>query len=193
MATSTLSLPLFPLSAHVLPGGVMSLRIFEPRYVRMVKEACANGTGFAICMLNAQGDKSNNQHIYPLGTYVTVEDFDLLDDGLLGITVKGHRCIRIESITTEEDGLRIGQCRWQDNWKCAIDAETITPMDARLREIFEKYPEVKNLYPSPEFDNPIWVIYRWLELLPVNAEQKQAFLEEKDCRTALEFLSQLVE
>lgn len=66
-------------------------------------------------------------------------------------------------------------------------------MDKRLKEIFQKYPEVNTLYPTPEFDNPIWVIYRWLELLPVNAEQKQQFLENKDCSVALEFLSQLVE
>lgn len=193
LTSSTFSLPLFPLSAHILPGGVMSLRIFEPRYVRMVKEACANESGFAICMLNAQGDKGKNQHIYPVGTYATVEDFDLLEDGLLGITVKGHRCIRIDSIRTEEDGLRIGQCSWQDNWKMSEKSESIAPMDARLKEIFQKYPEVNTLYPSPEFDNPIWVIYRWLELLPVNAEQKQAFLEQKDCTTALAFLSQIVE
>ncbi|WP_260681677.1 LON peptidase substrate-binding domain-containing protein [Aliiglaciecola sp. M165] len=193
MATSTFSLPLFPLSAHILPGGVMSLRIFEPRYIRMIKEACANQTGFAICMLNSQGDKEQNEHIYPVGTFVTVEDFDLLEDGLLGIKVKGHRCVRIERIDTDKDGLRIGQCHWQENWTCEINPQAIAPMDSRLKEIFNKYPEVKTLYPQPEFNNPIWVIYRWLELLPVNAEQKQAFLEQKDCQIALEFLSQLVE
>lgn len=171
----------------------MSLRIFEPRYVRMVKEACANQTGFAMCMLNVKGDKSKNQHIHPVGTFVTVEDFDLLDDGLLGIKVKGHRCVRIESINTEKDELRIGQCYWLDNWQCKVDSASIGAMDTRLREIFEKYPDVNSLYPEPEFNNPIWVIYRWLELLPVNAEQKQQFLAQDDCSKALKFLSQLVE
>lgn len=193
MNTGSFNLPLFPLSAHILPGGVMALRIFEPRYIRMVKQACANQTGFIICMYNAKGDKSTNQHIFPVGTYVTVEDFDLLEDGLLGITVKGHRCVYIDSVETEYDELRIGTCRWQDNWSCTFPVDQIQPMDQRLREIFEKYPEVKSLYPQPEFDNPIWVIYRWLELLPVNAERKQQFLTQKDCSTALEFLSQLVE
>lgn len=169
------------------------LRIFEPRYIRMVKEACADQSGFAICMLKPQANKENNEHIYAVGTFATVEDFDLLDDGLLGVTVKGHRCVRIDSIKTEEDGLRVGQCHWQKNWTCHIDSEKIAPMDQRLKEIFNKYPEVNTLYPSPDFDNPIWVIYRWLELLPVNAEQKQQFLKNKDCSGALEFLSQLVE
>ena len=52
--------PLFPLSAHLLPEGRMALRIFEPRYVRMVKQACAANSGFVMCMLNASGDKETN-------------------------------------------------------------------------------------------------------------------------------------
>jgi len=87
----------------------------------MVKEACANQSGFAVCMLKPQANKDTNEHIYPVGTFATVEDFDLLDDGLLGITVKGHRCVKIDYIKTESDELRIGQCHWQENWTCQID------------------------------------------------------------------------
>ena len=59
----------------------MSLKIFEPRYVRLVKEACAADTGFGICMLNAQGNRDRNEHIYPVGTFVKVVDFNLLEGG----------------------------------------------------------------------------------------------------------------
>ncbi len=170
----------------------MSLRIFEPRYIRMVKEACAEQSGFVISMLNSMGDKTSNQHMYPIGTYVTVEDFDLLEDGLLGITVKGHSCVCIESVETAKDDLRIGQCRWQENWtSSAVETRNID-VDLKLKEIFDKYPEVQALYPNPKFDDPVWVVYRWLELLPVDADQKQTFLQQKDCLAALEFLSQLV-
>ena len=46
----------------------MSLRIFEPRYVRMVKEVCAGENYFAICMLKADGDKDINTHIHKIAT-----------------------------------------------------------------------------------------------------------------------------
>ena len=95
-----ITLPLFPLSAHILPQGRMALRIFEPRYVRMVKNACATQTGFGVCMLNAKGDKERNEHIHVVGTHVKVIDFDMLDDGLLGITVEGDKCFNIEQVVT---------------------------------------------------------------------------------------------
>ena len=185
--------PLFPLSAHLLPGGRMSLRIFEPRYVRMVKEACAADSGFGICMLNAKGDKTKNQHIYPIGTHAKVIDFDLMEDGFLGVTVEGQKCFKIESVTTQSDELRVGQCQWIDDWTAHSAELSIAPIDERLIEVFDKYPELKALYQTPKFNDPIWVIYRWLELLPVNAEQKQQFLQQKDCVKALDYLTQLVE
>lgn len=185
------TLPLFPLSAHVLPQGRMALRIFEPRYVRMVKDACAAQTGFGICMLNANGDKTRNEHIHSVGTLVKVIDFDLLSDGLLGITVEGEKCFSIQHIDTEHDGLRLGQCTLLPAWQVQpqTDASLIRQ---RLVDIFEKYPEIQALYPSPSFDNPIWVIYRWLELLPVSAEQKQHFIQQSDYVKTIDFLTQLV-
>ncbi|MDP5032433.1 MAG: LON peptidase substrate-binding domain-containing protein [Paraglaciecola sp.] len=186
-------IPFFPLSAHVLPGGRLQLRIFEPRYVRMVKEACANDTGIGICMFNAKGAKETNEHIFPIGTYAKVVDFDLLPDGMLGITVEGKQCFQILSVETEADGLRVGQIEWLTEWTLPEDQQLLSPINERLVEIFEKYHELKNLYETPHFDDPIWVIYRWLELIPVNAEQKQQLLKDKDCMKALSFLTQLVE
>jgi len=191
--SKSFDIPLFPLSAHLLPGGRMSLRIFEPRYVRMIKQACATDSGFGVCMLNSQADKDKNQHIYPIATFAKVIDFDLLDDGLLGVTVEGHRCCNVVSIETEKDGLRRAKCEWIDDWRDCSVARDIKPIDERLKEIFDKYPEIQSLYSEPKFDDPVWVIYRWLELIPVNAAQKQQLLQQKDCVKALDFLTQLVE
>lgn len=188
------TIPLFPLSTHILPGGSMTLRIFEPRYVDMVKRACKDGSGFGVCMFNSLGEKSSNQHIHPIGTYVTITDFDLLDDGLLGIIIEAQRCFKIQSITTAKDQLRIGEVKWLENWQNShTDISQYEKVGKRLREIFAKYPEVKTRYQTPLFEDPVWVTYRWLELLPVQAEQKQQLLMQKDVSIALDFLAQFIE
>ncbi|AXR07173.1 LON peptidase substrate-binding domain-containing protein [Salinimonas sediminis] len=186
------NLPLFPLSAHLMPGGRMSLRIFEPRYIRMVKQVCANNSGFVMCMLNAHGDAQANQHIYSIGTFAQIIDFELLEDGLLGIKVAGVSSVEVENIVTESDGLRVGECRKMKSWQCNIPSEQISPMVERLNEIFERYPDLRSLYEQPEFENPYWVLNRWLELLPVDAKQKQYFLAQHNCNALLNYLSALV-
>ena len=190
----SIELPLFPLSSHILPGGRMVLRIFEPRYVSMVKKACAEGTGFGICMHNPQGNKENNEHIYPLGTYVQIIDFERLDDGFLGITVEGSKVFQIETIETKDDELRVGQVAWLEDWshaKSFSNNNDLLAMTEQLKEIYEKYPEFKTLYKSPQFSDPLWVMFRWLELLPVKATTKQELLKERNPADVLSLLSGL--
>ena len=101
-----MTLVLFPLSAHLLPGGIMPLRIFEPRYQRMIAEV--REREFALCMLDPrQPDAMRN--MYPIATRVRIIDFDLLPDGLLGITVLGVERVRIVDLWQEPDGLRVGE------------------------------------------------------------------------------------
>ena len=171
----------------------MALRIFEPRYIRMVKQVCRDDTGFVVCMINQSGEGENNTNIFPLGTFCKVIDFDVLDDGLLGLTIEGKHCVAITEIETEFDGLRIGECSKTNIWQCDVPASELAPMDKRLKEVFDKYPEVSQLYETCKYDNAVWVINRWLELLPLGAEQKQHFLAQPECTKVLEYLSQLIE
>lgn len=188
-----MKLPLFPLSSHILPEGRMALRIFEPRYVRMIKETSASGSGFVICMVNTKGSKDNNTHIHPLGTVCRTIDFDLLEDGLLGITVEGVEKVKISNITTEHDELRLGDCETLSRWDFDIEHEQMQTINKRLKELFDRYPELSQLYDNTSFDDPVWVLNRWLELLPVGAEQKQHFLEQASCLKIVNYLNQLIE
>ena len=51
MNTAVSSLPLFPLRSVLFPGGELGLRVFEPRYLRMVRDCARNQTPFAIALL----------------------------------------------------------------------------------------------------------------------------------------------
>ena len=170
---------LFPLSAHLLPGGRLSLRIFEQRYLRMVKQSFSDNSGFVVCMLNAQGDKARNQHIYPIGTYCHIVDFEALHDGLLGITVEAQYCVTLDKVETQPDGLRVARYTPSTAWPQPELTPGYNLMRLRLQELFDKYPEIKGLYEEPKFDDALWVVYRWLELLPVNAEKKRSLLAGK--------------
>ena len=47
------SLPLFPLGTVLFPGADLSLRIFEPRYLDLVRACCRDDSGFGVCAILA--------------------------------------------------------------------------------------------------------------------------------------------
>lgn len=185
------ALPLFPLTSHLFPGGVMPLRIFEARYLRMVRESFHREHAFALCMLDPKGDKASNTHIWPLATLVRIVDFDQLDDGLLGVSVEGVAKLEVLTVSTEKDGLRTGQVRLLPDWQPDPLAEQYQPLASKLQTIYQDYPELGALYPEPKWQDASWLARRWLELLPLEPEQKQQ-LWGTSPKPALELLQQLV-
>ncbi len=185
-------LPLFPLSSHVLPQGRMALRLFEPRYLRMVRESMRAGHGFVMCMSNPRaGRQIVNMH--PIATLVDVIDFNTLDDGLLGVTVEGAQRVRIDAVEMQPDGLRIGAIEQLPDWPARPLTASDRPVASLLAELLAQHRALARLYPSPRLDDASWICMRWLELLPIAAADKQALLTAPDCELALRFVAQTLE
>lgn len=193
MSHAQQQIPLFPLSAHLLPGGQMRLRIFEPRYVRMVKEVCATANSrIGMCMLNEQGDKATNEHIHGIATSAEIIDFEKLPDGLLGITVAGRELIKIEAIETASDGLRTGCVEKIHHWPEQTLAEADRLLAEHLQSVYENYPELAVAHTAEELQSSNWVCLRWLELLPIDAQTKQELLKASDSNEVVQFLKELI-
>jgi len=186
-------IPLFPLTTHVLPGGQLKLRIFEPRYIRMVKEAMKSDSVIGMCMLDAFGDKENNSHILPLGTLASIVDFECLADGFLGITVKGTQLFCIQNIQTDSDGLRTAEVELRNEWP----QEPLTDEDCMLRnrieEIYQAYPELQQMCPEQAKERADWLCLRWLEILPLDPTMKQNLLDAEDCNKARKYIRGLIQ
>ncbi|WP_148300748.1 hypothetical protein [Shewanella marina] len=58
----------------LLPDGFAQLRIMEPKYQRMVTDACQSRLGFAMVL-------TVNNQLSKVATQVQITDFDKLDDG----------------------------------------------------------------------------------------------------------------
>lgn len=182
-------LPLFPLNVYLLPGGILPLRLFEPRYLRMLSLSQAHG--FGVCLLGTRRE-DGQMPLLALGTRVEVTDFNQLDDGTLGITVRGIERYRLHSLTIEPDGLLMGEVTALPNWQTTELAPRQDILARKLGELFEEHPDFAAYYPQPEWANACWVAQRWLEVLPLSGEQKLPLLESDDCSDALRFLMDVV-
>ncbi|WP_162045699.1 LON peptidase substrate-binding domain-containing protein [Vibrio taketomensis] len=185
-------LMLFPLSTVVLPEGKMRLRIFEPRYKRLVKQASLGDGTFAICLF--ERDESNQVGgLSTSGSQVKIVDFETLEDGLLGITVVGIRRLSIRRMRVEPDGLRFAKVDWLPSWDVSSLSDENNYISEQLQRVYAKFPQVGQLYDQCFFDDASWVTQRWLELLPVNMAQFDYLMRQPDCREALHFLTSAIE
>lgn len=185
-------LPLFPLTAHVLPEGRLRLRIFEPRYTRLVKRCMSAQSDFVICMFDPMQSKDSSEYILPFGTAVQIIDFEMLDDGFLGITVQGKDRVKIQQHHTEADGLHVGRVERLPGWPNESLPSDKIVLKKRLEEIFQVYPELGSLYHDERFDELSWLCQRWLEILPLDVHAKQRLIKQDNPLEVSEYLLQLV-
>ena len=101
-------MPLFPLQSIVLPGGVFPLRIFERRYLDMIRDCIKNDMGFCITLIRNNSEDGYIKDIYNYGCYAKIIDWDQLEDGILGITVEGINKIKVNNCSLEKNKLLTG-------------------------------------------------------------------------------------
>ncbi|WP_434355272.1 LON peptidase substrate-binding domain-containing protein [Parasalinivibrio latis] len=176
---------LFPLPIFLLPGGITKLRIFEPRYIRLVKESLASQSRFVLAM-------TEGETICSYGTLVDIIDFETLEDGLLGITIQGRHRVRITSASQQSDKLWVSGLDILSDWaeeKSTGDCEDITN---GLRQVFTAYPNHGHQYEATHFDSITWVCQRWLEVLPLANNQRQWFIAQNSVAEAKDFIRHLI-
>ena len=181
-------LALFPLNSFILPGGRMRLRVFEPRYVRLVSEASAGKRDFAIAQINPYVSQQHADRILPLATRVKIEDFEQLEDGLLGITIAGVEKVQLIRRYQEADQLQVADVELLQGWPSQAVAAEYLPLVQQLEQLLLQYPALQQLYPSPNYSDAAWLASRYLELLPMQPQLKQQLASQSSPAPCLDSL-----
>lgn len=172
-------LALFPLNSFILPEGRMRLRVFERRYVRLICEASSGKRNFAIAQINPYVAQQHPERILSLATAVRIDDFEQLDDGLLGVTVIGVEKVLITNRWQESDGLNVADTQALTTWPKHDIANEYHPLVKQLEKLLQQYPELMALYPEPKYHDAAWLASRYLELLPMKPALKQQLALEQ--------------
>ena len=169
-------IPLFPLKTVLLPGNMLSLKIFEPRYLDMIAKCLRSETVFGVVLIYKGEEIQANSDIYSMGTTATIHDWQNRADGLLGITVLGQDRFEIKSTRIETDGLTIA------------DAEILQELDnSKVPAQFYYMQELLNNISAQEGRQLSTVhgfseiLYQLIYLLPLETNLKQRLLEIPEC------------
>ncbi|MBT9567605.1 MAG: LON peptidase substrate-binding domain-containing protein [Thiobacillus sp.] len=185
------ALPLFPLNTVVFPGGKLPLKIFEQRYLDMIKQAIADDTPFGLCGIKEGNETGDPAVPYDIGTYARVTDWDMPQTGILHIETCAMERFVIRSVHAEPNGLLIGTVE-------DVSVEPAAPVPNELELSVEILRHIVNEYgdehfPTPlEFDNATWVGFRLSEVLPLTLSIKQHLLEMNDSITRLRILTEFL-
>ena len=180
-------IPLFPLNAVLFPGGPLSLRIFERRYLDLVRDCTRNGSGFGVCLI-LQGREAGEPAVpAAVGTFARIVDFYTLEDGLLGIRASGGARFRVERSRVRDNGLAHGEVQfWPDEPTVAVPPEY-----GLLATILERLlDKLKSPFERASLDDASWVGFRLAEALPLENRERQHLLQMID---PLERLGQITE
>ncbi|MBI3776166.1 MAG: LON peptidase substrate-binding domain-containing protein [Gammaproteobacteria bacterium] len=184
-------IPLFPLNTVLFPGGVLPLRIFEPRYLDMISACLRNNTPFGVALIREGVETGKAAITYDLGTLVNIDYFHTLNDGVLGITARGHARFRIYRRSVQPDQLVVAEVETLANEPAAELPAHFRPLAEMLSGIMQQlgqpYMKLK-----PCFDDASWVGARLTELLPIGLDQKQYFLLLDDPIQRLERLEEVL-
>lgn len=186
-----MQVPLFPLNAVLFPGGPLPLRIFEPRYLAMVSDCVKNDTMFGVLLIRAGGE-TGLATTHEIGTLARIVDWYQGSDGLLGVTAIGEQRFRVMSSHREANGLNIGNIE-------VLPDEPAVPLPEEYRAMPEILSSVLDdlgrLYESLErhMDDAAWVTSRFVEILPLDLEQKQRCLEGSDPGERLRIVQEMLD
>lgn len=184
----TEELPLFPLNAVLFPGGQLSLRVFEARYLDLVRDCSHRGRGFGVCLILDGEEVGQPALPAAIGCEARITDFSTSPDGLLVLTVEGGRRFHVERSRVRDNGLVLGDVMWRaesDAGEVRVEHELLATL---LRRILERAGPPHDKVEKNQFQDPGWVSWRLAEWLPLSAEEKQDLLQLDDPHERMQHL-----
>jgi len=129
-------LPLFMLE-HVLPGQVMTLNIFEPRYRLMCRRCLDGERRFG---MSAMEEPRSPRTI--VGCEVEITESRQLHDGRYHIQVRATRRFRVQSVE-DQDGYRCARVEFYQDAKNSGGGAAAAPSEAAVGALFAELDELK--------------------------------------------------
>lgn len=189
-------IPLFPLRTVLFKDGHLPLRIFEPRYVDMIRHCLREDSGFGVVLIREGHEAKLDERfelprVFQIGTEARIVDFNQLSDGLLGIVAQGGRKFRVLNTWEQPDQLLMGEVAYLPEEPASSLSDEHAGLVDILQELVQ-HPMVQKLRLDIDFADARSVGWRLAELLPIEPEIKQSLLQLHLPKERLSELTRLV-
>ena len=184
-------IPIFPLHAVLFPAGILSLKIFEQRYIEMTKECLKNDHYFGISLIQDGQETGAAAIPEAIGCIAKIAEWDMGQSNLLQIRAIGLDRFKLIDSKVNDKNLIVGHID-------LIPPETDMPIPERyeacvglLRKIIATN-DIKAFVEPIKLDSASWVGHRLAELLPLKLSAKQKLMELSDPLIRLDVLAKFL-
>jgi Lon protease-like protein len=199
---SAKQIPLFPLGTVLFPDGVIALKIFEARYLDMIKRCLRENTQFGVISIikgsETQSEQDLETNFSSIGTLAKIEDFDPVQPALYMTRSFGTQRFKLIHAEQESSGLWLGEIELLEN-------DPLIPVPQEHQKVVKLLNEIISVIRSEDLlgDAPFkephklddcgWVSNRLAELLPLSLAQKNHLLAQENPRIRLDLITELIE
>jgi Lon protease-like protein len=191
------TLPIFPLpGVLLLPHGRLPLRIFEPRYLAMTRDALAGERLIGMVQPNDPVVSDANPPVYPIGCAGRITSFTETDDGLFLITLTGISRFRIREELPLLEGYRRVVPEWTDFARdLEADENSGFDRDRLIRGLkgFFQHHQISADWDAIASTPAERLVTSIAMMCPFEPSEKQALLEAPDLDDRARLLTAIVE
>lgn len=198
-------LPIFPLNTVLFPGGILPLRVFEARYMDMVRDCLRDETNFGVCLIAAGREVGSSARPESIGCEARIVEWDMPQLGVLHVRAVGLNRFHIDTSRSQPDGLMVAEVELiepdddaplaPEHQPCAdLLTRVIDDLGAQAaekRRTGESDAATQPPFQKPyQLDSSVWVGNRLCEVLPVPLKAKQKLMELQDATARLDIVTQ---
>jgi uncharacterized protein len=156
-------LPMFPLGTVLLPGMVMPLHVFEPRYRQLVRDCQAGDSEFGVVLIERGSEVGGGDVRTDVGTVARIVQSQELPDGRFLLAAVGERRLRVERWLDDEPYPRAEVADWPDVAADGDDEDRRRALEALVRRAAALRTELGEEAPPVDLtlvDEPVLAVYQ---------------------------------
>ena len=150
--------------------------------------------GFVVILISAGKEVGDTPETYSIGSYVEIVDWEMLENGLFGITIEARHRVRVSNPSAQDDGLMTGEietlplCDEMD-----IDSNIQIPDLIDTLKQLEQHPYIEQQAMQVDYSSTQDVCDKLSQLLPLDPLIKQSLLEINTTAEKIDRLRDLIQ
>lgn len=185
---------MFPLGSVLMPGSVLPLHVFEPRYRQLVQDCLAHPEHeFGVVLIDRGHEVGGGDIRSMVGTVAKMVQVAELEDGRYALMTVGSRRIRVNWWLPDDPYPMADVDDWPDQ-----PTDSIAGIESRIAAVFARVRRVNALVSelgdhlvdvmAELGDDPLLATYRLCALAPLGPADQQRMLEADQPMSRLDLL-----